>query len=90
MKVGDNKVFYGRPIQTGANLADGKFPLVVLSHGLGGNQYNISWLATALVTHGYIVAGVNHPGTTSGDFAPHHAFAIGHGRKIFRTFLMRC
>ena len=73
MKVGDNKVFYGRPIQTGANLADGKFPLIVLSHGLGGNQYNISWLATALVTHGYIVAGVNHPGTTSGDFAPHHA-----------------
>ena len=90
MKVGDNAVFYGQPIQTGTNLATGKFPLVVLSHGLGGNQYNISWISSALVAHGYIVAGVNHPGTTSGDLPRIMPFAIGHGRKIFRTFLMRC
>ena len=45
--------------------APGRYPLVLLSHGYGGNWANQAWLATALVEAGYVVAAVNHPGTTT-------------------------
>jgi predicted dienelactone hydrolase len=45
--------------------AAGKFPLIVLSHGTGGSAPMLAWLGTALATHGYIAAGVNHPGNNS-------------------------
>jgi predicted dienelactone hydrolase len=42
-------------------------PLVVISHGIFGNRFSQGWLARALVAHGYIVATVTHPNTTSDD-----------------------
>ncbi len=45
--------------------AGGDFPLVVLSHGMYGNIRNQSWLAADLAKRGYIVASINHPGTSS-------------------------
>jgi predicted dienelactone hydrolase len=44
---------------------DRRFPLIVLSHGTGGSASIIAWIATALASRGYVVAGVNHPGNTS-------------------------
>jgi predicted dienelactone hydrolase len=38
---------------------------VVLSHGMFGNANNQAWLAQALAEKGYIVAAVNHPGTST-------------------------
>lgn len=46
---------------------------MVLSHGFGGNWINQTWLASALAHKGYIVAAVNHPGTTSRDRSPQAA-----------------
>ena len=42
-----------------------KFPLILMSHGTGGTALSLAWLGTALAAHGYIVAGVNHPGNNA-------------------------
>jgi predicted dienelactone hydrolase len=48
-----------------APAARGRYPLVVLSHGTGGSALTLGWLGTALASHGYVVAGVNHPGNNA-------------------------
>lgn len=68
--VGDNPLFEGVHARRDAPIAEGRFPLLVLSHGSGGNSANLGWLATALAEEGFIVAAPNHPGTTSGDSTP--------------------
>jgi predicted dienelactone hydrolase len=42
-----------------------KFPLILLSHGFGGSSSMMAWLGTALASHGFIAAAVNHPGNNS-------------------------
>ena len=68
--LGDNAVFVGVPVIVDAVPAPGRHRLVVLSHGYGGNIGNQAWLAVALARRGYVVAAVNHPGTTSRDRTP--------------------
>jgi predicted dienelactone hydrolase len=68
--VGANGVFEGAPAVPGAIPAKGRFPLVVLSHGSGSRVQGMSWLATELAKAGFVVAGPNHPGTTSGYSTP--------------------
>lgn len=70
---GDNPVFIGALAVPNAPPAAGEHPLVVLSHGFGGSWINQTWLASALAHKGYIVAAVNHPGTTSRDRSPQAA-----------------
>ncbi len=40
----------------GAVAAEGKFPVIILSHGLGGNHSEWGSFAEFLVSHGYVVA----------------------------------
>lgn len=68
--IGDNPAFVGLSARVGAAPQPGRHPLVVLSHGYGGNWTNEQWLAVDLAAHGYVVAAANHPGTTSRDMAP--------------------
>lgn len=68
--IADNPVFIGALAVPDAPPASGEHPLVVLSHGYGGNWGKQVWLASALAQQGYIVAAVNHPGTTSKDRSP--------------------
>ncbi|MGB8458253.1 MAG: alpha/beta hydrolase [Candidatus Acidiferrum sp.] len=42
--------------------APAKLPLILLSHGTCGSSLMMAWLGTALASHGYIAAAVNHPG----------------------------
>ncbi len=42
-----------------------KFPLILLSHGIGGSSAMMAWLGAALASHGYIAAAVNHPGNNA-------------------------
>ncbi|MEP5151589.1 hypothetical protein, partial [Planktotalea sp.] len=42
----------------------------------GGRMTQMAWLATAMSAQGYIVAGVNHHGTTSMDSDPHRTIEI--------------
>lgn len=71
--IADNPVFVGVLAVPNAPAAAGEHPLVVLSHGFQGNWGKQAWLASALAHQGYIVAAVNHPGTTSQDRSPQAA-----------------
>ncbi|MBD8893253.1 alpha/beta hydrolase family protein [Roseibium litorale] len=68
--VGDNPVFQGTRAMLGATVKDGKYPLLVLSHGSGGNMDGLSWLSSELAKSGIMVLGMNHPGSTSNDSSP--------------------
>jgi len=68
--VGDNKVFKGAAASIDAPVVPGRHPLVLLSHGSGSRVQAMSWLATKLAKAGFVVAGPNHPGTTSGFSTP--------------------
>lgn len=71
--IADNAVFVGASAVRDAPPSAGDHPLVVLSHGYRGNWSNQVWLASALARKGYIVAAVNHPGTTTHDRSPQAA-----------------
>ncbi len=71
--IGDDAVFVGAPAVLDAPPTAGKHPLLVLSHGYRGNWSNQVWLASALAHKGYIVAAINHPGTTTHDRSPQAA-----------------
>ncbi len=68
--IGANAVFTGTSVQVGPAIAEGAHPLVILIHGSGGNIETLGWLAEGLVAQGAVVAGVNHPGASSGDSSP--------------------
>ncbi|WP_150525052.1 alpha/beta hydrolase family protein [Roseibium sediminis] len=75
--VGDNPVFEGTRVLMGPEVKAGKHPLVVLSHGSGGNMDGLGWLSSELVKAGYMVLAVNHPGSTSGDSSPRRSARLG-------------
>lgn len=74
--VGQNALFFGEWVIEGAAPRKGALPLVLLSHGSGGNQAQLGWIATHLARAGFVVAGVNHPGTTSRDSLPSETVKI--------------
>jgi predicted dienelactone hydrolase len=65
-----DKIFETGPAAVNATIREGRFPLVLLSHGSGSRAEGMGWIAAELANAGYIVAGPNHPGTTSGDSTP--------------------
>jgi predicted dienelactone hydrolase len=65
--IGDNPVIVGTHVRRDAPVAPGRHPLLLISHGSGGNGAGLSWLTTRLAARGYMVVAMNHPGTTSGD-----------------------
>jgi pimeloyl-ACP methyl ester carboxylesterase len=40
-----------------------QFPVVIFSHGLGGSSFGYTALFEELVSHGYVIAAIQHPGT---------------------------
>lgn len=76
IKVGTNAVFKGETAMLGAAVADGRHPLVVLSHGSGGAMDGLAWLSARLAQRGAMVVAVNHPGTTSGDSSPRRTLRL--------------
>lgn len=51
----------------GAAPTPGRHPLVVISHGTGGNELAHAWLAQALAADGYVVLALRHPGDNYQD-----------------------
>ena len=49
------------PLVRNADLSAGIYPLVMISHGLGGNDWSHHLLAQSLVKAGFIVASLRHP-----------------------------
>ncbi|MES0883827.1 alpha/beta hydrolase family protein [Roseibium sp. SCP14] len=68
--IGKGPVFKGTKALVGAGVRKGRYPIVLFSHGSGGNMDALSWLFSSLAKKGIIVVGVNHPGSTSGDSSP--------------------
>jgi predicted dienelactone hydrolase len=62
--LGENVFFEGTPAMRDAPVSQGKYPLILLSHGagLGGTPEAMSWIATPLARAGFIVAAPAHPG----------------------------
>ena len=60
-------IFRGHPLAVDAPLssAQATWPLLVMSHGIGGSADSLDWLGSALAEAGYVVVAVNHPGTNA-------------------------
>lgn len=66
----DRKVFKSIQTMRNAQIADGTFPLLLVSHGTGGNRFSLTWLVEPLVKAGYIVVAVDHFGNTAFNKLP--------------------
>lgn len=76
-QIGDGPIFKPSSVFLAPAVAPGQHPLVLLSHGSGGNSEALGWLAQGLVAHGAIVLAVNHPGSTSGDSSARRSLDLG-------------
>jgi predicted dienelactone hydrolase len=67
--LGESVFFKGTSALKDARVSPEKYPLIVLSHGAGlaGNPQALSWIATPLARHGYIVAAPTHPGNSGAN-----------------------
>lgn len=65
VSVGGNGVFYGTQAGRHAPHTDGQAPMIIMSHGAGGNAGQFGWIASELTAAGFVVVLPNHPGTTS-------------------------
>lgn len=74
--IGQNALFYGHYVRQNAKPQQEILPLVIFSHGSGGNAYQIGWMAEALAAKGYVVLATNHPGTTSRNSLPERTVMI--------------
>lgn len=83
--IAENPVFIGHEMVENAPIEPGAHPVVLLSHGMGGNWRNQLWLAKHLVLQGYLVAALNHPGTTTGDINATGAQLWERPRDLRRT-----
>jgi predicted dienelactone hydrolase len=78
--IGDNPVFYGTPVRADAKPLPGKHPLILLSHGWGGNFTRMGWLSAGLAVKGAVVVAVNHPNSTTGDIQ--YQSALNHWTRV--------
>ncbi|WP_309570211.1 dienelactone hydrolase [Deinococcus sp.] len=53
-----------------APVAGGHFPLVIVSHGYPGSRYFLTNLTENLASKGYVVAAIDHAGSTFADQGP--------------------
>jgi len=74
--VGGNGVFYGTTAGRHAPHRPGKAPMIIMSHGAGGNAGQFGWIAAALADAGYVVVLPNHPGSTSGNASAEAAVRV--------------
>lgn len=67
--LGESVFFAGTDAMVEAPISGGKYPLILLSHGagLGGTAQAMSWIATPLAKHGFIVAAPTHPWNTGAN-----------------------
>lgn len=78
--LAQHPVFQGVELQRGATPRAEKAPVVLFSHGWGGNFRAQGWLAAALAERGALVITVNHPGSSSGDMGAPEV-ALNHGTR---------
>ncbi|MEL7061345.1 MAG: alpha/beta hydrolase [Acidobacteriota bacterium] len=65
----DRPIFVGGPALLDVPIAEGRHPVLVLSHGTGGAAFQTMWLGRRLAARGWIVAAVDHHGNTAAEDA---------------------
>ena len=55
-----------------------RFPVVILSHGVGGTSFGYTSLIEELVSHGYVVAAIEHTYTASAVAFPDGRVVVAH------------
>ncbi len=68
--LAQNALFYGAWVRPDAKALHDPAPLLLLSHGSGGNAERLGWIASQLAAAGIVVVAPNHPGTMSNDSDP--------------------
>ena len=53
-----------------ASISKGKFPLLLVSHGTGGNRFSMTWFIEKMVQEGYIVVSIDHYGNSTFNKIP--------------------
>ena len=57
----------GEAYRDAATISEGNFPLILLSHGFTGYRTQMFYLGEHLASHGYVVVGIDHSGSTNAD-----------------------
>lgn len=60
----DQIPFKRMPTAWDAKIADGRYPLILFSHGTGGGRSTVEWFCTGLAKKGFVVVAVDHYGNT--------------------------
>ncbi|MDN5567475.1 MAG: alpha/beta fold hydrolase [Paracoccus sp. (in: a-proteobacteria)] len=69
-----------------AEPADGKFPVLIVSHGFPGNRFLMSHLAENMASKGYVVVAADHPESTYDDMGPFTSTLVN--RAVDQRFLL--
>ncbi|WP_420541324.1 alpha/beta hydrolase family protein, partial [Planktotalea frisia] len=57
----------GQAVRDAAPAAEGKFPLIVISHGYPGNRFLMAHLGENLASKGYVTVSIDHTDSTYAD-----------------------
>lgn len=53
-----------------AAIPNEKFPILIISHGTGGNRFSMTWFIEGMVKEGYIVVSLDHYGNSTFNKIP--------------------
>jgi len=59
-----DKIFWNQSVRN-APVREGKFPLVIFSHGNGGSRHQNTFWCDYLASHGYVIISADHVGNAS-------------------------
>ncbi|MBT8298348.1 MAG: dienelactone hydrolase family protein, partial [Maribacter sp.] len=61
---------------------EGKFPLIIVSHGYVGSRYLMTYLTENLASKGYVVVAIEHTDSTFKDAAPFQSTLLNRAQDI--------
>ncbi|GLB53772.1 hypothetical protein NBRC110019_28130 [Neptunitalea chrysea] len=69
-KENKNKLFKTIETIPNATIPNEKFPLLIISHGTGGNRFSLTWFIERIVKEGYVVVSLDHYGNSTFNKIP--------------------
>jgi predicted dienelactone hydrolase len=75
--------FKGRALRDAPpKTTEGKFPLIIVSHGYVGSRYLMTYLTENLASKGYIVVAIEHTDSTFKDASPFQSTLLNRAQDI--------
>lgn len=69
-KVNQKELFKTIETIPNATISNEKFPLLIISHGTGGNRFSLTWFIKRMVKAGYVVVSLDHYGNSTFNKIP--------------------